>query len=262
MKTQDTKHGRNVVITVTALLVVLLPLLGHAGPMGEAGPLVSTNCVQVTTRPLSDFLDAQGTTSKFFPPVKDMVAWTGSPSGNPPVINFGLVDYAGLANAYIENTTGTSLGTDVSGTVTECARADGTALISVDLHTENALGFAQSIQDLENNHFNFLQTPTIFGAKAQDVVAGADPALGSADFRTTFVIPHPGDPLPNIRIAFQDNKPDVRPITLDFSSTTGGTLPDGTGASMRIQQVAATDEDGNLIFTREVVDIISDDNGN
>jgi hypothetical protein len=251
MKPQDLKHWRNVVISVTALLAVLLPTRGKAGPMGEAGSLVSTTCVQVTTRPLAAFLDAQGTTSRFFPPVEDMVGWDDGSAG----INFGLVDYAGLANAYIEATTGTSLGTAVSGTVTECARADGTAMIAVDLNTENALGFAQSIQDLSDHHFNFLQTPTIFGAKAQDVVTGAAPALGAVQFQTTFVIGHPGDPLPDIRIAFQDNKPDVRPITLDFRSTTVGTLPDGTGASLRIHQVAATDEVGNLIFTKEIVDI-------
>jgi len=250
MKTQDRKNWRNVVISVTALLAVLFPTLGRAGSMGEAGLLVSTNCLHVTTRPLSDFLDAQGTTSLFFPPVQDMLGWTDG-----PLINFGLVDYAGLANAYIEQTTGTSLGTEVSGTVIECARDNGTAMISVAFGTANALGFAQSIAELAANNFDFLNTPTIFGAKAQDVVAGADPSLGLAQFRTTFVIGHPGDPLPDIRIAFQDNIPDVRPITLDFRSTTVGTLPDGTRARLRIQQVGATDEDGNLIFTREIVEI-------
>src|SRR5262249_27682694 len=238
MQTHDPKHWRHGVIAVTALLVVLCPGLGIAGPIGEAGSLVSTTCIQVTTRPLADFVEAQGTTSRFFPPVKDMLGWSDG-----PFLDFGLVDYAGFANEYIKQRTGTSLGTAVSGTVTECARADGTALISVDLTTENALGFAQSIPALSANHFNFLQTPTTFGAKAQDVVAGAAPALGSVQFHTTFVIQQPGDPLPDIRIAFQDNRPDVRPITLDFTSTTVGTRPDGTGASLRIHQVGATNED-------------------
>jgi hypothetical protein len=250
MKAQATKNWRNVVISVTALLVVLFPMLGEAAPMGEAGPLVGNNCLQVTTRPLSDFLDAQGTTSLFFPPVQDMLGWTDG-----PLINFGLVDYAGLANAYIEETTGTSLGTSMNGTVIECARGDGTALILVVLKTANALGFAQSIEALINNNFDFLHTPTIFGAKAQDVLTGATPALGAADLRTTFVIGHPGDPLPDIRIAFQSNDPDVRPITLAFRSTTVGTRPDGTRARLSIQQVGATDQDGILIFTTEIVDI-------
>jgi hypothetical protein len=249
MKAYATKNWRNVVISVTALLVVLFPMLGKAGPMGEAGPPVGQNCLRVTTRPLSDFLDAQGTQSTFFPPVPDYLGWADNPQ-----ITFGLVDYAGLANAYIEANTGTSLGTRVNGTVRECARGDGTAMISVVLNTQKALGFAQSIQDLINNNFDFLNTPTIFGAKAQDVVAGADPALGPADFRITFVIGHPGDPLPDILL--------IQPITLDFTSTTVGTLPDGTRARLRIQQVAATDQDGNFIFTREIVDIASGGKGN
>jgi hypothetical protein len=85
------------VITVTALLAVLLPLLGQAGPMGKAGVPVSTSCLQVSTRPLPDFVDAQGMTSKFFPPVQDMLGWDDGLAAT----NFGLVDYAGLANAYI-----------------------------------------------------------------------------------------------------------------------------------------------------------------
>lgn len=250
MQTQDSKHRRNIMIVVTALLAVLFPMLGQAGPMGEAGVSDSTSCLQVTTRPPSDFLDAQGTTDKFFPPVSDMLGWTDG-----RLVNFGLVDYAGLADAYIEQTTGTSLGTVVIAVVTECATDDGTAVISVDINTENALGFAQSVQDLSDHNFKFLKTPTIFGAKAQDVVNGASPALGSAQFRMTFVIAHPGDPLPDIRIAFQLNKPDVRPITLDFMSTTNGTLPDGTAASLHIHQTGATDKKGNLKFSVETVDI-------
>lgn len=48
---------------------------------------------------------------------------------------------------------------------------------------------------------------------------------------------------------------DYAPLTLDFRSTTVGTLPDGTRAVLRIQQVAATDAEGNLVFSREIVEI-------
>jgi hypothetical protein len=78
MKTYDTKHWCNVVIALAALLVVLFPLRGAAGPMGEARPLVEKNCFRVRTRPLSDFLQAQGTLNappQFFPPVKDYGGW-------------------------------------------------------------------------------------------------------------------------------------------------------------------------------------------
>ena len=149
MKTQDTKNWRNVVISVTALLAVLFPMLGKAGPMGEAGPLVGKNCLHVTTRPLSDFLDAQGTTSLFFPPVQDMLGWTDAvnPKTELPT-TFGLVDYAGLANEYIKGTTGHPLGTKVRGLVVECKLANGKAQITVALFTTRALGFAQSVAAL------------------------------------------------------------------------------------------------------------------
>jgi hypothetical protein len=96
MQTQDLKYWRNVVMAVTALWAGLFPLLGHAGPMGEAGVSVSTSCVQVTTRPLADFLAAQGTTSKFFPPVKAILGWDDGSAAT----NFGLVDYAGHVPAH------------------------------------------------------------------------------------------------------------------------------------------------------------------
>jgi hypothetical protein len=49
----------------------------------------------VNTETCSDFLSAQGTTSRFFPPVPDYVGWTDN-----PFTTFGLVDYAGLADKY------------------------------------------------------------------------------------------------------------------------------------------------------------------
>ena len=70
MKTRDIKNWRNVVISVTALLAVLFPMLGEAGPMGKAGPAVGKDC---KSRSLDDFLNAQGKSSQFFPPVKDYV---------------------------------------------------------------------------------------------------------------------------------------------------------------------------------------------
>jgi hypothetical protein len=232
-------------IRVFALIGFIFPLTSQAG-MGNL-----TGCY---TRPLSDFLDAQGTTSFFFPPVKDMLAWTDA-----EFVTFALVDYAGLADKYIQAATGKSLGTKVNGRVLECPTDDGRAAISVVINTSKALGFAQSIQDLADSGFDFLNTPTSFGVKAQDVVSGAAPALGPASFHMSFFIAAPNDPLPDIRIAFQGDEagivdPTFRPVALDFRSTTIGLLADGTKARMRIQEVAATDETGGLVFTREIID--------
>ena len=237
--------NRKHLVTVLALVGFVLPLVGQAGMQGD----LAHGCKE---RPLTDFLDAQGTTQFFFPPVQDMLAWTDA-----AFVNFAVVDYAGLADNYVESATGSSLGTGVNGRVLECATGDGGPVkISVVLSTRKALGFAQSIQDLINSGFDFLNTPTTFGVKAQDVVNNGDaPALGPATLRVTFFIAEAGGPLPDIRIAFQANEPDVRPITVDFRSTTVGRLSDGTKSRMRIQQVGATDANGeDLVFSREIID--------
>ena len=229
-------------LTAVFLLGFVFPLVAQAGPAPDAG---------CSKRPLTDFLDAQGTTTLFFPPVPDMLGWT-----DLDFVNFALVDYAGLMNDYLEGVDPTlSLGTKVNGRVLECVDSDGTVTIKVVLSTQKALGFAQSIEELANNDFDFLNTPTIFGVKAQDVVGGGEPALGPAHLQATFTIANPGDPIPDIRIMYQEELADHLPATIDLRSTTVGTLPDGTQAVLKIQQVGATNEAGELVFTREIVDI-------
>ena len=97
-------------------------------------------------RSFADFLVAQGTTSEFVPPVPDYVG-----SGDENFVTFALVDYAGLANAWIENETdGTqSLGTRVYGTVKERARPDGRAEVRVKLEARNALSWAFLFADAD-----------------------------------------------------------------------------------------------------------------
>jgi hypothetical protein len=225
--------------------------------LGEAGPPVGKDC---TTRPLSDFLNAQGTLNdppQFFPPVKDYVGWVDAvdPDTELPT-TFALVDYAGLANEYITAQTGISLGTEVTGSVLECELADGRAEITVVLSTTKALGFAQSIADLAANDFNFLITPTIFGAKAQDVVSGvAAAATGPASLFTTFSISAPGAPLPDF-LDVVNNWVDYAPVTLNFTSTTIGMCPNRGRAVLRIHQMASTNDQNELIYSQEMVEVV------
>ena len=231
-------------LAVAVLVGVVLPLVVQAGTQADLAN-TGNDCKR---RPLSDFLNAQGSTSSFFPPVQDYVGWADG-----DFVTFALVDYAGLANAWLESQ-GISLGTKSSGRILECELADGTAKISVVLNTRKALGFAQSIEDLIDNDFDFAGTDTIFGNKAVDVANGEDPALGPVSLRTSFIINAPGVVLPDFLDVINDPVT-YAPVTVDFRSTTVGTLPDGTRARLRVQQVGATDPDGVLVFSREIVDL-------
>ncbi|MHC5010093.1 MAG: hypothetical protein ACYTG6_03965 [Planctomycetota bacterium] len=230
------------------LLVVVLAIGLTASLPSEAGS-------GVDARPLSDFLDGQGSVEPgiFFPPVADYVGWVGS-----DFETFALVDYAGLANAYVESEGG-SLHTNLGGIVKEYALDDGSAEVRVRLRTGRALAFAQSVEDLIASGFDFLNTPTIFGAKAQDVVAGtATPALGWVHMDTTFTIGAPGDPLPDFMdVLFTV---DYAPATLDIESETIGERADGTRARLRVHQVASTvlnsDGEWEWVFTTETVEVV------
>ena len=230
-------------LLITSVAGMLLPGLG------VAAAFKGTDCVSETKRPLSDFLAAQGTGSTFFPPVPDYVGWAGG-----DFVTFALVDYAGLANAYMEAEGGRSLHTRVTGQIRECALANGTARVTVKLVTANALGFAQSIEELTANDFDFANTDTNFGAKAVDVVAGAEAATGPAFLTTTFTVVAPGADLPD----FLDvaNTAGYAPASLDFRSTTVGRRPDGKRALLKVEQVAAQGADGAWVYTVEKVEIV------
>ncbi|WAS91711.1 hypothetical protein [Nannocystis punicea] len=229
-------RGASGSILVWALAGLLLPGVGFAGN-------------GVTPRPLSDFLDAQGSMSTFFPPVPNYVGW-----GDVGFETFALIDYAGLAATWLEDNGGPLLHTHVGGNVKERETDDGAAEITVNLHTANALSFAQSGAELVASNFDFLNTPTIFGEKAQDVLAGAAPSTGWASLRLTFTIDAPGDDLPDLEVLL-NNPSAYAPVSFDFKSQAIGTRPDGTRARLVVHQVASTNEEDLLVFTVEVIEI-------
>jgi hypothetical protein len=206
-------------------------------------------------RSLDDFLVAQGTTSEFVPPVPDYLGWA---DGN--VVTFTLVDYAGLANAWIENETGgtQSLGTRVYGTVKERARPDGRAEVRVKLEARNALSWAFLIADGDfNDPLVFLNTPLSFGARAQDVVKGAQPALGKASFDITFMNAAPGAPLPDLVQLVGDPQPGQTPLSFKFQSKACGLKPNGAPAVLRVRQNCSDDGSGQ-VCTKEIVEILDE----
>lgn len=263
-------------LSFAALMLITFPLLCQAGPMGEGGPMgnaglmgqprlqADPNCVTATNRPLSDFLSAQGTLNDppaFFPPVKDYVGWA---DGGFEV--FALVDYAGLANTYIKSATGVSLGTNVVGYVKECGLAGGDTLVTVGIFTTRALGFAQSIEALEQNGFDFGNTPAIFGVKAVDVGTPGAAAAGPASLTATFAIEAPGGPLPDLVDVLFIRPEAYKPVSFSFTSSTFGDCTGearrGRKARLDVHQAGATDDAGIMVYTAEKVEVVEADGGN
>jgi hypothetical protein len=205
------------------------------------------------SRSFDDLLVAQGTTSVFVPPVPDYVGWADG-----DVVTFALIDYAGLANAWIENETGgaQSLGTRVYGTVKERVRPDGRAEVRVKLEARNALSWAFLFADVDSNDpLVFLNTPLSFGARAQDVVAGAQPALGKASLDITFMNDAPGAALPDLVQLLNDPQPGQTPLSFKFESKACGLKPGGTPAELRVRQ-NCRDDGGGQDCTKEIVEIL------
>lgn len=254
MTIRDTKHRLGILISLAAVITVLLPTLADAGSMGKARQLIDRDCVRVSDRSLLHFLKEQGTSNnppQFFPPVKDYVGWTDG-----ALTTFALVDYAGLANEAIKLRRGPSLGTEVRGIVRQCElRGSDKARITVALFTTRALGFAQSVEALAENNFDFLNTPTIFGAKAVDVIKASDAAVGPATLLATFTISTPNAPLPDF-LDVVNNAAAYAPVKFSFKSITFGVCADRQPARLEVHQVAATDETNNLVYSEETVEAV------
>jgi hypothetical protein len=194
-----------------------------------------------TTRPIADFLDAQGSTSDFLPPIPDYVGWTASAD-----LRAASVDYAGLSAGWLLEESGGAidLGTTASGTVLERPLKDGRAQISVDLYTTDALSWAMPFDPTSFTN-QFLENPLLFGARGFDVLDGANPALGDSHFQLVYINTAPGDPLQDVVVAFIGGlgPPGVELISVSFYATASGELralaglgPDGTPGKCIVTQ--------------------------
>lgn len=171
-------------------IVVAIALVGWLGSASA----------QTTQRPLSDFINAQGTTSNFWPPFPDYFGFANqvlkSPSSTGPVAQcrFTGIDYAGLSARYLLSHIGLDVGTKVSGTVSERPLADGRAEVTVILHTTNAITFGQTCDNFGPGN------PSAFGAQQTDLLANPNlaPGLSKVDMLMVFDNTAPGAPLPDL----------------------------------------------------------------
>lgn len=202
-------------------------------------------------RPIEDFLDAQGQTSMFVPPIPDYAGWVDA-----DFVTFALIDYAGLANAFIETKSNgkISLETCVDGTVIEHAQPDGRIKVSVRLFTSNALAWAFLIADwCEKCKYPFRDTPLAFGARAQDVLKGANPALAETFFHVTFMREEEED-LPDLVQLLNNPEPEQLPYKLKFNAYAEGKDAQGRPAVLRVEQICKDTGEGQTC-SKEVVEI-------
>lgn len=234
--------------SMKSLYIAFVPILLMLAMQAYAAPTAAT------IRPIEDFLDRQGTfcidvnfnTSYedeivdgnfvgdldgncetgappllFVPPIANFLGW-----GDPDSLLSSSVDYAGLADYWA----GGAFGTTFAGQVIERPLEDGRALVLVRLRTKNALTWIVNLFDFTGD--------LLFGYRAPDVVEeGAEPALGSADFKVKFINTALGADLPDLLQLKFFPEEDQELISENFTNQAKGSLPDGTPARTKGKQV-------------------------
>jgi hypothetical protein len=212
-----------------------------------------------TTRPIADFLTAQGTTSVFPNGINpggpaglpDELGWsTSTATFENGTARFARVDYTGQDAAFLH----LNLGTTTSGTISERALADGTAEDTVNLITHNAFAWA--------NNFDGITNPVVFGYLPSQLAANPtlSPPLANSTLHVVVRIPHPGAPLPDIVAPNVGGlPPGYAIVSLAFRATATGTTPTGQQATLVVSQTGVLERTPNIIgdfgFTAEVVDV-------
>jgi len=133
-----------------------------------------------TARSIEEFVAAQVAPFAWTAPEQN----TGARGDNL----FIFMDYSGVSARDLRDAGGPDLGTTFSGTVTERALSNGTAEVHVVLHTSRAFTVAGSFDGT-----------LLFGHFGDDIINGADVALGDCDFEVTLINTAPGAPLPDLR---------------------------------------------------------------
>jgi hypothetical protein len=185
-------------------------------------------------RPISDFVNAQGTTQIFVPPVNDVVGWA-TPSDDP--VLFAWIDYVGVADDFLAG----ALGTSTSGKVIEQPQKDGRAKVHVNLHTRNALALVIELDfscipppppnqdpDLTCVFDQIANKQPIFGFRPQEVDEDHPASLVEAKFDVEFFNTEPGADLPDLVVAMDPDQapPGFALLSEKFSAHGDGTVRD------------------------------------
>ncbi len=198
----DTLRAGHVLLAAT-----ILCLLATTTALGQNNK--SSNNSNARTRPIQDFLSTQ---TNSFPSLA--AAW-----GDPVSGRAAWVDYAAVMNQQIVASGGASLGTTADGTVVERPLDDGTAEVTVLVHTTNAFVY---VTDFNLN--------PLFGSTPTDVATGSQAGVGRCLLHVVFINSAPGAPLPDLLQAFSTagrirfvamNSTATGPLNANFGVPTG-----------------------------------------
>jgi len=165
--------------------------------------------------------------------MKNFLGWTD------PRYNFNaLFEYLGNADLWLQEESGgtISLGTRITGKVTERPLADGRALIHINVHARNILAWMTEVED-------FYLDPLVFGYRVGDVLEGAPPAIGDLQFKIKFITAEQNAPIPDIfgMYFFPEPGQEILHMSINMSATgilhEGSGYPEGTLAKVKVNQV-------------------------
>jgi hypothetical protein len=181
------------------------------------GLLISTSSLaQVQQLPISSFLNAQAPLQVQF--------WSDPVTGG--LLGF---DVFGKRNA----TLGLNLGTSVSGSVVIRDLGNGTELVTVDVHAQNAACWG------------FVGIVPAFGRTPAEIAAGAPASLGDGHVRFVFTQPT-GNPLPTWNVIAFGGPPIVLETVITDIICQGGELRAGSGFPEGTSGFAQTTQTGLL----------------
>lgn len=143
----------------------------------------------------------------FVPPVANYNGWSGLQDGSTSctfvegdLCRFALVDYAGIADKFLQRRGSHGLGTWFEGTVRQRALDKSRIEVEVKLITHRALIWISELSsyDVFTGYQSIFRTsPLLFGARPTDVLRGRPPALAESVLEVRYVARR-GDPIPNL----------------------------------------------------------------
>ena len=158
------------------------------------------------------------------PPVPNFVAFTDT------VHDLGIsFDYAGLSDDPLMG----ALGTTFSGTISERTVADGSVIVTVRLHTSNALVYVIPF-DPTNPGNQFGENELLFGTRVTDVQEGAEPALGDSSFDLEFSNAAPGLPIPDFEQLLFAPEPGQAILSVTFEGRATGQFANGRTGKVHV----------------------------